>query len=66
MPTQLQYIKQTERLKLMALAEYERRKKLTNDKLCERCIRLELAHKEKRAENYKCEITFGSYLIDWK
>jgi hypothetical protein len=68
MPTANQYAKEITAKKLRALAEYEKRKAIlpNAERLCERCIRLELKRTEKRQQKYKADITFGEYLIDWK
>jgi len=67
MPTATQYAKETTAKKLRALAEYEKRKAtLPNaERLCERCIRLELKRTEKHKEKYKADIIFGEFVIDW-
>ena len=68
MPTASQYAKETNAKKLRALAEYEKRKAAlpNGERLCERCIRLELKRTERRQEKYKADLTFGDYLVDWK
>jgi len=56
MPNREQYKKQSDAKKLRALAEYEKRKKQGESRLCERCIRLEQTKRNREKPKIKLEI----------
>lgn len=65
MPNKQQYQRQADTRKLKALAEYEKRVKKGESRLCERCIRIEQMRRAKEAVKNEINIEFKDVIIRW-